>query len=391
MPVPVADLSLAKIVNNGTPNVGSNVTFTVTVSNAGPNTASGVTVGDLLPGGYSYVSSTPSQGSYVSGTGVWTVGTIASGSSANIQITATVLASGTYTNTAQVTASDQTDPDSTPNNSNPAEDDQASVTPVPVAVADLSLAKIVNNGTPNVGSNVTFTVTVSNAGPSNASGVTVGDLLPGGYSYVSSIPSQGSYVSGTGVWTVGAINSGSSANIQITATVLASGTYTNTAQVTASDQFDPNSTPNNNDPAEDDQSSITPVPVPVVDLVIAKTDSVASVNAGGTTTYTVTVMNNGPSTVTNAVLSDPSVAGLTKTGVACSATPGQCVTAPTILQLELADIYPSSVGEWADLPDRVTANVTVLSGSVVNNATIAPPVGYDQPWDKLRDGRRDQP
>ena len=54
--------------------------------------------------GYTYVSDTPSQGTYTAG--IWTVGTIASAGSATLTITATVLATGPYDNIAQVNASD---------------------------------------------------------------------------------------------------------------------------------------------------------------------------------------------------------------------------------------------------------------------------------------------
>jgi uncharacterized repeat protein (TIGR01451 family) len=95
----MADVVMAKTVSNTLPNVGTNVTFTLTVSNNGPSVAGNVVVNDLLPNGYSFVSATPSVGSYNALTGVWTVGTLASGGSATLTITATVLASGNYTNT----------------------------------------------------------------------------------------------------------------------------------------------------------------------------------------------------------------------------------------------------------------------------------------------------
>ena len=71
------DLSVTKTVNNATPLVGSNVVFTVTVSNAaGLSTATGVTVADVLPAGLTFVSSTVSQGSF---SGIHpTVGTLTS-------------------------------------------------------------------------------------------------------------------------------------------------------------------------------------------------------------------------------------------------------------------------------------------------------------------------
>jgi large repetitive protein len=172
---------------------------------------------------------------------------------------ATTTTSGAKTNTAQVAASNQFDPDSTPGNSAAGEDDQASVTVTPT-VADLSVTKTANNPTADIGQNVIFTVTVSNAGPDAANNVALTDLLPAGLTFVSSTPSQGTYVSATGIWTVGTINSGANATLQITATVTSIGVKSNTAQVSASDQFDPDSTPGNSAAGEDDQAAATVTP-----------------------------------------------------------------------------------------------------------------------------------
>ncbi len=254
-----ADLSVSKTVDNATPNLNSNVTFTVRLSNAGSDAATGVVVSDSLPAGLTFVSATPTQGTYDNNTGVWTVGTVSVGSNtATLSITATVATSGAKTNTAEITASGVFDPDSTPNNHSAGEDDQSSVVITPQQVADLSLTKAVNNSTPNIGQNVTFTIKVSNAGPSVATGVQVKDLLPAGLQFVSSTPSQGSYVSGTGLWTVGTVSVGTDvATLIIRATVLTTGAKTNTAEVTASDLTDPDSTPNNNAAGEDDQARVT--------------------------------------------------------------------------------------------------------------------------------------
>ncbi len=129
---------------------------------------------------------------------------------------------------------------------------------------DLSLTKIVDNATPLVGSNVTFTITLNNAtGFSNASGVMVSDVLPAGLTFVSASAAPGtSYSSSAGVWTVGAINAGTSKVLTITATVTAAArpSTTNIAEVTAADQPDIDSTPNNHVTAEDDQSQVTVTP-----------------------------------------------------------------------------------------------------------------------------------
>jgi uncharacterized repeat protein (TIGR01451 family) len=212
------DLSLTKTVNDATPDKNQNVVFTITVANAGPSQATGVQVSDLLPAGLTFVSSNASQGAYVSGTGVWTVGTINSAANATLTITATVTTIGAKINTAEVSAADQGDIDSTPDNENAAEDDQASVTVTP-AVSDLSVTKTVDDNTPDKNQNVTFTVTVANGGPDQATNVALSDLLPAGLTFVSSTPSQGTYNSGTGVWTVGTVSPGTPQTLTITATV----------------------------------------------------------------------------------------------------------------------------------------------------------------------------
>ncbi|MCA9201868.1 MAG: DUF11 domain-containing protein, partial [Planctomycetales bacterium] len=354
-----ADLSLTKTVNDAAANVGDNVTFTITVSNAGPDGATGVVVTDALPAGLTFVSSTPSQGTYNSGTGVWTVGSVANGGTATLQLVATVANTGAKTNTAEITASDQLDPDSTPNNAAGAEDDQASATVTP-PIADLSLTKTVDNASANVGQNVTFTVTVSNTGPDAATNVSVADALPAGLTFVSATPSQGTYNSGTGVWTVGTINSAANATLTITATVASTGTKTNTAQVQAVDQFDPDSTPGNSAAAEDDQASAAVAP-PTVDLSLTKTVDDASPAIGQNVTFTTTLTNAGPATATGVVVTDVLPAGLTFV----SATPSQ-------------GTYDAATGLWtvgslapgATVTLQVTATV-VTGGPKTNTAQVS--------------------
>ena len=250
------DLSLTKVVDNPTPDVGSNVVFTVTVFNASSfSDATGVAVTDLLPTGYVYVSD-DGGGAYAPGTGVWTAGSVAAGSSTALNITATALDGGDHINAAEVTAADQPEFDDTYGNGSGEDYDTATTTPNPII--DLSLTNSADNPTPNVGSNVTFTVAVTNAaGFSNATGIVVTDLLPAGYVYVSD-DGLGNYVPGTGVWTVGALAGGSSIMLNITARVLPNGPYTTAAEVTAADQTDTDSIPADDTGDDHDPAPTTP-------------------------------------------------------------------------------------------------------------------------------------
>jgi len=142
--------------------------------------------------------------------------------------------------------------------------------------ADLSLSKIVDDATPDVGNNVVFTLTVTNAGPVNATGVIVTDLLPSGYTYVSD-DGGGAYDDATGIWTVGAVATGVPEVLNITATVLAAGVYDNGAEITAAGQFDTDSTPDNDVIAEDDQVLTTVTPnIPCPGAVVTNTTDSAT-------------------------------------------------------------------------------------------------------------------
>src|SRR5690606_10733766 len=212
------------------------------------------------------------------------------------------------TNSAQVIAVDQFDPDSTPNNNLPDEDDQDAVVLEP-AVADLSLTQTVSNATPNLGESVTFTITVSNAGPDNATGVSILDALPDGLAFVTATPSVGTYNAATGIWTIGELAAASEATLQLTVTPTVAAELSNIAEVLTVDQFDPDSTSGNNLPGEDDQAVVVVSPQ-LIDLSLTKTVSNATPNVGQNVTCVLTLANAGPSTATDIQVRDQLPAGV---------------------------------------------------------------------------------
>ncbi|WP_152969666.1 Ig-like domain-containing protein, partial [Pedobacter sp. Hv1] len=246
-PVPrqVVDLAITKIVDNQTPDAGSEVTFTLKVVNNGPSRASNVMMNDLLKAGYTFVNANPSRGVYNVATGIWQLGFLEANEEVTIAIKVKVnpdLAATEYVNTA-VVFGDQFE-HVTGNNT-------ATVTPVPVPVADLQITKTASSNTPSINTNVVFTLTATNKGPSNATGVSVKDLLKAGYTFVSATASTGTYNNTTGTWTIGNLASGASVTLKVTALVKATGPYDNTATVTGTEK-DP--IPGNN------TVTITPVP-----------------------------------------------------------------------------------------------------------------------------------
>ncbi|MBT8212231.1 MAG: DUF11 domain-containing protein, partial [Acidimicrobiia bacterium] len=105
-------LEVVKSVSPAAVTVGDSTTFTVTVTNQGPDAATGVVVTDTLPSGVTFVSST--AGSESGGVITVPVGALAVGAQSTFSVTVTVDDAGAFTNAAEVTAADQDDVDSTP-------------------------------------------------------------------------------------------------------------------------------------------------------------------------------------------------------------------------------------------------------------------------------------
>jgi len=184
-PSVTADLSVGKTVDDATPAEGDTVTYTVTVTNAGPGPATVVQLMDLLPSGVTLVSATPGQGTYDAITGAWFVGTLPVGSNATLTLQATVdLGAGgtTITNTASVDFLSQID-------TNPA-NDVASVDINPLGTPSLTVVKAVItledpiNGTSNPkaipGATVRYLIITTNTGNGSVDSDTlvVTDAIP---------------------------------------------------------------------------------------------------------------------------------------------------------------------------------------------------------------------
>ncbi|MDR3651387.1 MAG: Ig-like domain-containing protein, partial [Paludibacter sp.] len=264
-----ADLSITKSAAASVI-AGQNLTYTITVTNNGPSSilpADQFTVSDYLPGGYTATSFTPSSGVYDQATGNWSGVSMTNGQSVTLSISGIVNAgiTGTLTNTATVAPNGIPDPDYSNNTT-------ANVNTTTSKQTDLSVSKVVDNLTPDINSDVTFTITAKNNGTSNATGVTVNDILPSGYTFVSISSTKGSWTDPT--WNIGNLLSGESETLSLIATVNGTGIYTNTATITGS-QTDPNMGNNS--------ATCTPVPKPFIGI------SNPTVNEGSNEVFTISL------------------------------------------------------------------------------------------------------
>lgn len=362
------DIAVTNNVNNATPAVGTNVTFTITATNNGPSDATGVAVTNNLSPGLTYVTSSTAAGSFDPTTGVWTIGPIASGGTVTLTVTATVTTAGSQSDTATKTAEDQAD-------SNSAND--SATTSVNGQAADIGVTNVVSNPAPDVGATVTFTVTATNHGPDDATGVQLTDQLPPGLTFVSASPSAGTYDPSTGLWTIGAVADGASATLTITATVTQAGTLTDTATRTASSPPDANAANDSASASVDGQSA---------DLQVTL-HAPSSFTSGGTGDYVVDVANNGPSPAAGPiVVIDTLPPGLqfvggSGSGWTCSAS-GQTVTCTTTGPLPNGATEPPltiTVKVTATPGDHLSDTVTVSSSTPDpllsnNTATALTPV-----------------
>lgn len=227
--------------------LGQTLTYSINAQNIGDANATEVKVTDLLPAGVTYVSSSPA-GQYNNTTGIWTIGNLNKTSNAVLLIQVTSNKIGSITNTATISGTNE-DPTKLANNT-------SSITIKVVDIADLSLTKTVNKSVVNTGDEVEYTITVLNSGPNTATNVEIKDKLPVGLTYVSSSTLTENAGLLTGI--TASIAKGATAVFTFKAKVAIAGKITNLAEISKSDQKDPDSTPGNasTKPDEDDDDAV---------------------------------------------------------------------------------------------------------------------------------------
>ncbi|HEX4824477.1 MAG TPA: hypothetical protein VFV19_09195 [Candidatus Polarisedimenticolaceae bacterium] len=286
-----ADLSITNVDSPDPVNAGSNVTYTITVSNAGPSAATSLIVDGDIPTGSTFQSASGTGWTcgFNAGTVTCTMPTLAVASAPAITVVVTAPASGSAMQFRIEVGSSTADA----NLSNNAATADTAV----AMVDDLSIVKTASASSVASGTNFTYTLAVSNAGPSAASSVTVTDPLPAGLTFVSANGTgwSCSQAAGTVTCTRSSLAVGAAPAIAITVKAPASpGTIVNTATVAAA--ADPNAANNSSSASVDVTTS--------ADLRITKTASAATITDGSTVTYLLSVRNLGPSTATNVVVTD---------------------------------------------------------------------------------------
>lgn len=380
-----SDLSVTKSVNIADPNPGDTIIYTITVSNAGPDADTGVLVNDALPSGLTYVSddSASTGTSYDHTAGLWTVGSIADGASKVLHVTATVN-SGTggdsIVNTAVATGG-STD-------SNPVNNTGSATITVngggggggTDTQSDLSLTKTVDDSTPSVGDNITYTLVATNNGPAAATGVSVTDALPTGLTYVTDdATTSGMFYAATTtqVWTIGTLADHASATLHIIANVnagTAGDSIVNSATVSDTNG-DPNSANNTG------TATITVASgggqngggggnggtATTSDVAITKSADNTSPNIGDTVTYTITASDTGAD-ATGVVVQDVLPSGLTFVSTSTADTVGNYASSTGLWTIgSLSSTTPATLHIMATV-DAGQANGTVITNTAAVTA-----------------------
>lgn len=221
-PAPSADLAITMTDAPDPVLTGGRLTYSITVSNTGPDAAAAVSVTDALPAGVSFVSATPSQGScsQAAGSVTCSLGAVGNAGSATVALVVDVNAATgvTITNTVNV-SSTTADPDATDNAA-------TASTLVSERRADLSVSVTVNPAEPSLDDTVTYTVTVANLGPDSEPAATLLVTLPAIAELESVTAAQGNCKVGIeGVsCTLGVLANGAQTTVTIVMTATETGT-----------------------------------------------------------------------------------------------------------------------------------------------------------------------
>mgnify|MGYP001051584125 CR=1 FL=1 len=289
--VRIVDLAVDKLVNDSVPKYLDMIEYTIVVVNNGPDKSFNVTVGDLLPDGVKFISST---GQYNPDTGVWFVGDLDNNESAILKIVVQVIKVGNIANNVNVTGMGH-DSNLTNNNAS-----------VSVSVPDcviLDISKVANSTVIVAGENVGYTVTVTNNGPSVASDVVLKDIFSSNELLNLQYSLNGvDWLDYNEAINLGNIDVGASVTVYFRAKVNGSvrGDVLNTVNITtgvddARGNFTANETVN---------------VIANTTLAIIKDAEIKALNPGDTAHFVITVIAGGSSDSLNVKLEDILDAGL---------------------------------------------------------------------------------
>ena len=333
------DLQITKEISGAD---NSNIIFKLTASNNGPHNAQGVRVTDIIPSGYTFLSSNTTTGTYSSTTGIWNIGLLSADASAVLYITAAINSIGNHTNTATITGADL-DIDLTNNTD--------SVTPE----ASLTLTKIATEEVyHNAGEIIVYELVLTNTGNVVLHNVAVADENADAGSLVPS--------------TLNTIGVGESISITASHTITESdieaGFVLNQATVISESFNEIYVKVNSDDPSTVavEDPTITKI-LYTADLITVKTDEQDTYKPGTTTTYTITVTNNGPSTALNVTVSDPFPEGITS--MDWTADDGSTGTGPLLQTIPTLE-------NGAQLVYTVTVKVPdTFKGDLINTVAVS--------------------
>ncbi|MEZ4651185.1 MAG: hypothetical protein R3E97_20825 [Candidatus Eisenbacteria bacterium] len=282
--VPGADLAISMTVSDPIVTPGSQVDFVVTATNLGPDAASSIVIRDLLPGGLDFESWAATSGSYDAASGDWVLSGLSVGGSQQLTVTATVSTLETVVNTARRISSSPTDGNSR-NDS-----DSESVGSI---AADIEVETAASAGVFYEGGMASFTVTVTNLGPSDASDLVIEERFPTALTLTGATPSHGSFDDAYGYWSIPSLSVNGSATLELVANVPtgSAGDGVQEALLLSSGQVDPE-TGNDRDTASFEVRA-------EVDVSVDLNASSSVIREGEEVTVTVSVENAGPSPATN--------------------------------------------------------------------------------------------
>lgn len=208
----------------------------------------------------------------------------------------------------------------------------------PASGADLGIIQSFGSGTVAVGDNLTYTASVLNQGPQDATGVTFTDTLPNGVNFVSATATQGSCIQSNGFVScaLGSLPSAFDSTVSILATPTAAGTITNSMNVSANES----------------------------DLVLTNNSATQKTTVVPVFTLTVTKTGNGSGTIQSNSTID--------CGTTCSAT----FPSGTLVSLSAVPSASSTFSNWSGActgTDPNACSVTLNSDQSVTATFTTPP------------------